>query len=96
MGLRIDKADDGSTELAAVSTFFLGGIFSWSSPFASRFLRLSRLFRFDLSACVGPFPEGAGEDFAWDSCIILAVFWTFVGGMIGELMLDEGAEDPGC
>lgn len=69
---------------------------SASKPFASRFLRLSRLLRFDLalSACRDALFDGAGEDLTFKSDNEPFKGGTLPGGRVGELILDEGPEDP--
>lgn len=78
---------------AAVARFFGGGAFSVSSPLASRFLRLSRLLRL-----VRPSPcaDGAGEERPFKSVNCVLSRDPPLGGKIGELILDDGAEDPGA
>lgn len=78
---------------AAVARFFGGGAFSVSSPLASRFLRLSRLLRL---ARPSPCADGAGDDRGFKSVNCALSKGPPLGGRIGELMLDDGAEDPGA
>lgn len=78
---------------AAVARFFGGGAFSGSSPLASRFLRLSLLLRL---ARPSPWADGAGEDRGFKSVNCALSRGPPFGGRIGELMLDDGAEDPGA
>lgn len=63
----MDKSELERVEFWTAAVFFLGGALSVSSPFASRFLRLSRLLRFDLPP--SPWAEtmlgAAGEDLAF-------------------------------
>ena len=78
---------------AAVARLFGGGAFSGSNPLASRFLRLSRLLRL---ARPSPWADGAGDDRGFRSVNCALSRGPPLGGRIGELMLDDGAEDPGA
>lgn len=82
---------------AAVARFLVGGALSVSRPLASRFLRLSRLLRF---ARPSPWTDatlpGAGDDLGFRSENCALSNGPPLGGSIGELMFDEGAEDPGA
>lgn len=84
--------------LAAVARFFGGGALSVSKPLASRFLRLSRLFRFAraLSPCAERLLAGAGEDREFKSDNAPLRRGPLPGGRMGELMLEDGADDPGA
>lgn len=64
-----------------------------SSPLASRFLRLSRLLRFDF-ALLSCGPEGAGEDPAFRSRPA-PLNGVPRGGRTGELTSDGGPEPGG-
>lgn len=83
--------------MCTTAVFFFGGADSWSKPLASRFLRLSRLFRFDFaSCCIDALLGGAGEDPVFRSSPA-PLNGVPPGGMTGELTSDEGAEEPaGC
>lgn len=83
----MERPELGTAELWTSTVRFLGGgAFSGSSPFASRFLRLSRLFRFDLapSACTDALLGGAGDDLGFESAVAL-FNEAFPGGGAGEL-----------
>lgn len=87
-----------SAACCATAALFLDGTLSGSNPFASRFFRLSRLLRFDLapSAWSDALCDGAGEDLAFKSDNApLFNGGALPGGRVGELMLDDGPEDPG-
>ena len=90
-GLSIDRRLDGLPEAAAArAAFFRGGgaATSVSSPLASRFLRLSLLFRLDRCSPVVVGTLGAGEALA-------ACASAMVGTLgAGELIPDEAAEEP--
>lgn len=78
----------------AVARFFgTGGALSVSKPLASRFLRLSRLLRF---ARPSPWTDGAGEDRVFRSVNCALSRGPPLGGRIGELIFDDGADDPGA
>lgn len=85
--------------LCTAALFFFGGGFSGSMPLASRFLRLSRLLRFDfaLSSCADALLGGAGEEPAFKSKPAPLKNGVPPGGIMGELIFDDGAEEPaGC
>lgn len=79
--------------VAVVARFFGGGALSVSKPLASRFLRLSLLLRF---ARPSPWAEGAGEARVFKSVNCALSRGPPLGGRIGELMLEDGADDPGA
>lgn len=74
--------------------FFGGGALSWSSPLASRFLRLSRLLRFDFaSSCTDALLGGIGEEPGFKSRLAP----LNDGVPPGELTFEVGAQMPvGC
>lgn len=84
--------------LAAVARFLGGGALSGSRPFASRFLRLSRLLRFARAAspCTDALLAGAGEDRLFKSDNAPFRRGPLPGGRRGELIFEDGAEDPGA
>lgn len=88
----------GNDTFCATVARFFGGAASGSNPLASRFFRLSRLLRFDLAlSATDALLGGAGEDRAFTSDKGPLGKGRFVGGKMGELILDDGAEDPaGC
>lgn len=89
----------GNDTFCTATALFFGGAASGSSPLASRFFRLSRLFRFDLapSACTDVMLGGIGDDRTLASDKGPLRIEGFVGGRMGELILDEGADEPaGC
>lgn len=59
-------------------------------------MRLSRLFRFDLapSACTDAVLGGAGEDLGFRSGSAPFGNGPLPGAKVGELIFDEGTEDP--
>lgn len=71
--------------------FFGGGALSWSRLLASRFLRLSRLLRFDFeSSCADALLGGAGEELGFKS----RPAPLKDGVPLGELTFEVGAETP--
>jgi hypothetical protein len=83
--------------LAAAARFLGGGALSVSRPFASRFLRLSRLFRFArASPCTEALLPGAGEEREFRSDSAPLRRGPLLGGIMGEFILDEGADEPGA
>lgn len=94
----MDRFELGSARLAAAARFLGGGgALSGSRPFASRFLRLSRLFRFArASPCTDALLPGAGEEREFRSESAPLSRGPLLGGIMGELILDEGADEPGA
>jgi hypothetical protein len=92
------RSELGRAVLGAAVARFLGGGASGSKPFASRFLRLSRLLR--LARAVSPWTDpvlaGAGEDLALRSERGPGSTGAFPGAKVGEFIFDEGADDPGA
>lgn len=94
------RSELGSAMFCTTALFFFGGgALSWSRPLASRFLRLSRLLRFDfaLSSCADALLGGAGEEPEIKSKPAPLNDGIPPGGNVGEFTFELGAETPaGC